>query len=68
MYGKIFDMIYDGTLGDNWQALITFQQMIVLCDADGIIDMTQSAIARRTGIQIEHIEAGINFLEQPDSS
>lgn len=66
MYGKIFDSIYDGTLADNWQALITFQQLIVLCDADGIIDMTPTAISRRTGIPIEHIEAGLKTLESPD--
>ena len=66
MYGKIFDSIYDGTLVEDWRALITFQQMIVLCDADGIIDMTPSAISRRTSIPIEHIKAGIEILEKPD--
>ncbi len=66
MYGKIFDSMYDGTLADDWRALITFQQMIVLCDADGIIDMTPSAIARRTGIPVEHIKAGVEILENPD--
>lgn len=58
--------MYDGTLADNWQALITFQQMIVLCDSDGIIDMTPGAISRRTGIPHEHIEEGIKFLEKDD--
>jgi hypothetical protein len=66
MYGKIFDSIYDGTLVEDWRALITFQQMIVLCDADGIIDMTPSAISKRTSIPIEHIKAGIEILENED--
>ncbi len=66
MYGKIFESIYDGTLVEDWRALVTFQQMIVLCDADGTIDMTPSAISRRTGIPIEHIKAGIEILENPD--
>lgn len=66
MYGKIFDSIYDGTLVEDWRALVTFQQLIVLCDADGVIDMTPSAISRRTGIPIEHIKAGIEVLERPD--
>jgi len=66
MYGKIFDSIYDGTLADDWRALVTFQQMIVLCDSDGVVDMTPSAISRRTGIPIEHIKAGIEVLENPD--
>ncbi len=66
MYGKIFRSIYDGTLGDNWKALITFEQMIVLCDPDGVIDMTPEAISRTTGIPIEHIKDGIKILESPD--
>lgn len=66
MYGKIFDSIYDGTLAEDWRALITFQQFIVLCDADGMIDMTPQAISRRTGIPIEHIKAGIDILEKAD--
>lgn len=66
MYGKIFDSMYDGTLADDWRALITFQQLIVLCDADGVIDMTPTAISRRTGIPIEHIKAGLEVLENPD--
>ena len=66
MYGKIFDSIYDGTLAEDWRALITFQQFIVLCDADGMVDMTPQAISRRTGIPIEHIKAGIEVLEKAD--
>lgn len=68
MYGKIFDSMYDGTLSENWQALVTFQQMIVLCDADGVIDMTPAAISRRTGIPIDHIKVGIEILENPDEN
>ena len=66
MYGKIFDSIYDGTLAEDWRALVTFQQLIVLCDADGMVDMTPQSIARRTGIPIEHIIAGIEVLEKSD--
>ena len=66
MYGKIFDSMYDGTISANWQGLVTFQQMIVLCDADGAIDMTPPAISRRTGIPLDIIEAGIEYLEAPD--
>lgn len=66
MYGKLFDSMYDSTLAEDWRALITFQQMIVLCDADGMIDMTPQALSRRTGIPIEYIKAGIEILEKPD--
>ena len=66
MYGKLFTAMYDGTLVEDWRALITFQQMIVLSDSDGIVDMTSSSISRRTGIPLEHIEAGIKKLESAD--
>ena len=69
MYGKVFASMYDGTLATRgpWQALVTFQQFIVLADRTGIVDMTAEAIARRTTIPLEIIKIGIAALEQPDS-
>lgn len=58
--------MYEGTLYGNWEAIVTFQQMIVLCDADGIVDMTPQAIAARTSIPLEIIKKGIGILEAPD--
>ena len=66
MYGKLFKSMYDGTLVEDWQALITFQQMIVLCDSAGTIDITPQALSRQTGIPIEYILAGIKSLEAND--
>jgi len=68
MYAKIFSQIYDGTLCTNgpWEALVTFQQMLILADQEGSVDMTIPAIARRTTIPREIIERGIEALMQPD--
>lgn len=66
MYGKIFAQIYDSSLCENWKAMVTFQQLIVLCDSRGVVDMTQEAISRRTNIPLEIIREGIESLEQPD--
>ncbi len=68
MYGKVFQSMYDGTLATigPWQALVTFQQMIVLADKDGVVDMTANAISRRTSIPLEIIETGIAALTLPD--
>lgn len=66
MYGKIFTNIYEGTLYGKWEALVTFQQLIVLCDADGIVDMTPHAIAARTSIPLEIIQKGLDTLGSPD--
>ena len=68
MYAKIFAQIYDGTLCTNgpWQALVTFQQLLVLADQDGSVDMTAGAIARRTTIPLDIISLGIEELLKPD--
>lgn len=66
MYGKIFKQIYDGSLYGHWQAMVTLQQMIVLADRDGFVDMTPQALSARTGIPFEIIQQGLAELEQPD--
>jgi hypothetical protein len=68
MYAKIFGQIYDGTLCTNgpWQALVTFQQLLILADEEGNVDMTIPAIARRTTIPREILEIGIEALLMPD--
>ena len=66
MYGKIFDSIYDGTLYGHWQAIVTMQQFIVLATPDGVVDMTPQAIAARTSIPFDIIQAGIAVLAAPD--
>jgi len=65
-YGKIFASMYEGTLYGQWQAIVTFQQMIVLADPQGYVDMTIQAIAARTSIPIKIIEKGIEVLSLPD--
>ena len=66
MYGKIFVTMYDGTLIENWKGLVTFQQMIVLADENGVIDTTPKVLSARTGIPLEIIEEGIAVLEAED--
>lgn len=70
MYGKLFEHMYDGTLATKgpWQALVTFQQFIILADKRGDVDMTPEAISRRTTIPLEIIKQGIEALEQPDTA
>ena len=66
MYGKIFDSMYEGTLYGHWQAIVTLQQMLVLCDSFGTIDMTPQAISGKTSIPLEIIAKGIEVLAAPD--
>ena len=66
MYGKIFASMYEGTMYGHWQAIVTLQQMIVLCTADGIVDMTPQALSARTSIPLDIITKGIEILSNPD--
>lgn len=68
MYGKVFEQMYEGTLASRgpWEALVTFQQFIVLANRHGEVDMTPDAISRRTTIPLEIIQKGIESLEQVD--
>lgn len=68
MYGKLFAQMYDGTLATKgpWQALVTFQQLIILANKNGEVDMTAEAIARRTTIPLEIIQNGLQRLMEDD--
>lgn len=68
MYGKIFGQMYEGTLASRgpWEALVTFQQLIVLANRHGEVDMTPEVISRRTTIPLEIIQKGLAVLAQPD--
>lgn len=68
MYGKLFAQMYDGTLATKgpWEALVTFQQFIILADKNGVVDMTLEAISRRTTIPLEIVRRGIERLLEPD--
>jgi hypothetical protein len=68
VYGKLFASMYDGSLATvgPWEALVTFQQFVILADREGFVDMTHEAISRRTIIPLQIIRKGIEVLEQPD--
>jgi len=68
MFAKIFASIFDSSIAEDWQTRVVFQDMLVLADKDGIVDMTPSSIARRTNILLEMVQAAIPKLERPDTS
>lgn len=68
MYGKLFSSMFSGSLYGHWQAIVTFQQMIILADKDGTIEMTPAALAAFTSIPLDIITAGISVLESPDAN
>lgn len=68
LFGKVFQQIYDSSLATNWEDMVVFQQMIVLADETGTVDMTHDSIARRTNMPLDMIERAITNLEKPDNT
>ena len=68
MYGKLFASMFRGSLYGKWQAIVTFQQMIILADQDGTVDFTPEALSATTSIPLDILKEGLTLLEAPDQS
>lgn len=66
MYAKIFLKIFDSSIAEDWQARIVFQDILILANRDGMVDMTHEAISRRTNVPLEIVRSSIAKLEAPD--
>lgn len=66
MFAKIFEQIFDSSIAEDWQTRHVFEDLLKLCDRQGILDRTPEAIHRRTNVPLEIIKAGIAKLELPD--
>lgn len=70
MYGKIWELMYSGSLclngDDSWKAIVTFQQMIILADKDGIVTGNIESLSRRTTLPADILKDGLDILEAPD--
>ena len=67
MYSKLFGSMFDGTLRTRapWQALVTFQQMLILCDPTGVCDMTAEAVVRKNTIRPKRSRANTHDASRP---
>jgi len=66
MFAKIFTQILDSSLAEDWQARVVFEDLLKLCDQNGVVDRTAEAIARRTNVPMDIVKRGIAELEKPD--
>jgi hypothetical protein len=66
MFVKVFAQILDSSLADDYLVRLVFEDLLKLADAEGIVDMTPSAIARRTHVPLEIVLRGIETLSAPD--
>ncbi len=68
MYAKVFTQILDSSVNEDCQVRWVFEDLLKLCDVNGVVDMTLEAISRRTNAPIEIVRKGIERLEMPDSA
>ena len=67
MYGKVFEQMYHGSMAvAGWEAIVTMQQLIVLANRHGEVDMTPNAISNLTTIPLDIITKGLAILGEPD--
>lgn len=66
MYAKIFSIIMDSSIAEDYQCRHLFMDLLVLANQDGEVDMTAEAVSRRTNVPIEIVKQSIEKLMQPD--
>lgn len=66
MFAKVFGQIFDSSIAEDYNCRRMFIDLLVLADSDGVVDMTQEAISRRTNVPIEQVCKYIDQLQQPD--
>ena len=66
MYNRVFLQILDSSLADNWQTRHVFEDLLKLADRNGVVDMTQEAIARRTNVPVKIVRSALLDLCKPD--
>jgi len=66
MYAKIFTQIFDSSIANDWQVRHVFEDLLKLCDRDGVVDMTVEAVSRRTAVPLEIVRNGIKKLMEAD--
>lgn len=66
MYVKVFAQILDSSIADDHLTRWVFEDLLKLADKDGVVDMTLSAISRRTNVPLEIVTKGVEKLMEPD--
>lgn len=66
MFAKVFAQIFDSSISEDYMVRHVFMDLLVLADREGIVDMTPTAISRRTNVPVEIINRAIEKLLLPD--
>lgn len=68
MYAKVFEQIFDSSISEDHVVRHVFMDLLVLANKHGEIDMTLSAISRRTNVPVKIVKHAIGVLCAPDKT
>lgn len=68
MYAKIFAQIFDSSIAENYEVRHIFQDLLILADKTGCVDMTSEAIARRINVPHKKVAHAIKVLCEPEDA
>lgn len=68
MFAKVFSQIFDSTIAEDYKVRHIFMDLLVMADSDGVVDKTPQAISRIANVPLEHVQAALAILSQPDIS
>ncbi len=66
MFVKLFAQIFDSSIASDANLRHVFMDLLVMADSDGVVDMTDDAIARRANMPLATIQDAIKSLSAPD--
>ena len=66
MYAKIFIQILDSSIAENHIVRHIFQDLLIVADPTGVVDMTLEALQRRLNVPIDMLTSAMSALSAPD--
>ena len=66
LFAKLFRSQYDSSIANNYLVRWVFNDLIILSDMEGFVDMTYESIARVTGVPLDIIKHSIASLMADD--
>lgn len=66
LFAKLFRSQYDSSIANNYLTRWVFNDLVILSDIEGFVDMTHESIARITGVPLEIVRDAIASLMADD--
>ena len=65
-FAVLYKQLYMTPLAQDWKAMVTFEQFLILADYDGVVDLSFLGIHDITGVPIDILQAGVAELIKPN--